>query len=346
MKAGPPAPSKVPAYFLLFACCALGNPAVAHAADGAAAPPTACEEPVIQGYEPTTLGYTWQGNDEPFVDFRISLKAPLFRRLLCDHLQGRGHLYLTFTGRFAFYVRTRASSPVIDREYNPKILWRFLDTRATTKSIDTYNNKPIEEYARYLDVAYAHSSNGQTIDTQQEYQIESAQSGSARDAMDHISRGWDYLEVDARETVRDVAPGSGDLDIYPDLKFFLRHGLFQGVPEEYHAWERDSTLLPRHAFDGVSMALEYRPFAERIDGQSGSTAAAPRERLLLSLRFELKYTTGYDPFARYNTVRAEIGVAPFGLPIALWFQDGYMNSLARYYEKTSSGGIELRFVQF
>lgn len=329
---------------LFFLGLSLGNPEAARAVDVAVAPQGPCEEPVIQGYEPTTLGYTWQGNDEPSVDFTISLKAPLFRRLLCEHFHGRGHLYLAFTGRFGFYVRTRNSSPVIGREYNPKILWRFVDTGAITKSIDTYNNRPIEEYARYLDVAYAHSSNGQTIDTAQEYQIQSAQSGSARDAMDYVSRGWDYLEVDAKETVRGLALGSGDLDIYPDLKFFLRHGLIQGVPEEYHAWERDSTLLPRHAFDGVSTALEYRPFAERIDERSGLVGA--RERLLLSMRFELKYTTGYDPFARYSTVRAEIGFAPLGLPIALWFQDGYMNSLARYYQKTRSGGIELRLVQF
>ena len=120
-----------------------------------------------------------------------------------------------------------------------------------------------------------------------------------------------------------------------ETSYFLRHGLLQGVPEEYHAWEQDSTLRPRHAFDGVGLALEYRPFAE-----------STRTPFVRSMRFEIKYLAGYDPIARYNTVRGEFGLAPWGLPLAVWVQDGYMNSLARYYKKTSSAGIELRFVQF
>ena len=37
---------------------------------------------------------------------------------------------------------------------------------------------------------------------------------------------------------------------------------------------------------------------------------------------------------------------PWGLPLNFWAQDGYMNSLARYYKKTGSVGIELRFAEF
>jgi hypothetical protein len=134
--------------------------------------------------------------------------------------------------------------------------------------------------------------------------------------------------------------GNAVVSLYPDLKFFLRHGLLQGVPEEYHSWEQDSALRPRHAFDGVSAAVEYRPFA----GNSGqdSRRAVPKS----SLRLELKYTTGYEPLARYNTVRGEIGVNVLGLPVAVWVKDGYMNGLARYYKKTRSLGVELRFAEF
>ncbi len=84
-------------------------------------PSKACSgEPLVQGYDPITLGYTWQSNDEPYVDFTLSFKAPLFRDLFCNASTEIGHLYLTFTGRFAFYVATRSSGPVIGREYNPK----------------------------------------------------------------------------------------------------------------------------------------------------------------------------------------------------------------------------------
>ena len=60
----------------------------------------------------------------------------------------------------------------------------------------------------------------------------------------------------------------------------------------------------------------------------------------------MKYTTGYDPVARYNTVRGEFGFLVIGLPVNIWVQDGYLNSLARHYLKARSIGIELRFAQF
>ena len=267
------------------------------------------EEPLVQGYDPTTLGYAWQGDDEPFIDFTLSLKAHLFRDFLCKYRDGRGHLYLTFTGRFAFYVRTRDSGPVIAREYNPKLLWRWISTDEKTVST-TYDRNTVQESAAYIDFAYAHSANGQTIDTLQEYEIQSYESGSARDALDYISRGWDYVEATGKLTLLNTLGHGGDLSMYPDFKFFLRHGLLQGVPEEYHSWEQDSTLLPRHAFDGLSVTFDYRPFAQENRGVGVNTEQ--------TLRFAIKYLTGYDPVARYNTIRGEVGLSPWGLPLTLW----------------------------
>jgi hypothetical protein len=299
-----------------------------------------CDEAIIEGYEPNTFGYTKERDDVAFVDFTISIKAQLFRDLLCEHFHGSNRLYLTFTGRFGFYVATRYSGPVIAKNYNPKLLWRLIpDTGATTPGT-AYDVKPVREYSEYIDFAYAHDSNGQSIDTLEEYEVQASQVGNAAYALDYVSRGWDYVQVAGKETFSGARVGSGVLSVYPDLKFFLRHGFLQGVPEEYHSWEHDSALHPRHAFDGVSAALEYRPFAGRIDpGQK----RAPWES---GLRLAVKYTTGYDPVARYNTVRGELGFYVLGLPLAVWVQDGYMNSLARYYKKTTSGGIELRFAQF
>ena len=76
------------------------------------------------------------------------------------------------------------------------------------------------------------------------------------------------------------------------------------------------------------------------------TAPATPLAPMSSLRMELKYTTGYEPIARYNTVLGELGVNVFGLPVTIWAKDGYMNGLARYYKKTRSLGLELRFAEF
>jgi outer membrane phospholipase A len=321
----------------LAAAAGLGHFVAAFAVDVAPARES-CEEPILQAYEPTTLGYTWQANDEPFVDFTVSFKAPLFQKITCRHFGGNQHLYLGFTGHFAFYVATRRSGPVIGREYNPKLLWRWTDPRQTTTSI-AYGDRVVTEYGRYIDVAYAHSSNGQTIDSLEEYEIQSYQSKSSRDALDYVSRGWDYVQIAGKLTDLDVWRHGGDFSVYPDVKFFLRHGLLQGVPEEYNSWERDSALRPRHAFDGLAATFEYRPFAKRVRSRDAVTTWD-------SLRLSLKYLTGYEPVARYNTIRAEFGISVLGLPVSVWAQDGYMNSLARYYTKTSAVGVELRFAEF
>jgi hypothetical protein len=296
---------------------------------------------LIQFYEPNTFGYTKQGNDVAFVDFTLSIKAQLLRDGFCRWFgNDRNRLYLTFTGRFGFYVATRSSGPVIAKSYNPKLLWRMIrrpELRTRSAGVD---RKAITEYAEYVDIAYAHDSNGQSIDTEQEYAIQSYQVRSAAYALDYISRGWDYVQVTAKHTLTGSELGKGTLTVYPDFKFFLRHGFLQGVPEEYHSWEHDTALRPRHAFDGLSATIEYQPFAKLV---SEGAQTAPWAS---GIRLALKYTTGYAPVARYNTVRGELGFLFLDLPWVVWAQDGYMNSLARYYRKTSSVGVELRFADF
>src|SRR5579864_8159817 len=74
-------------WIVLFAAGFAASSPATYATDAAPVRET-CDEPIVQGYEPTTLGYTWQRDDEPFVDFTLSFKAPLFRDLLCKHFDG------------------------------------------------------------------------------------------------------------------------------------------------------------------------------------------------------------------------------------------------------------------
>jgi hypothetical protein len=323
-------------------CLMLGAPASVRAVDVAVAngeENRSCDEPVLQAYEPNTFGYTKQSDDEWFIDVTLSVKMQMFRDWFCKPTNGALRLYLAVTTRFGFYVRTRDSGPVVGKEYNPKALLRWIPSTSGHMRSVGYDDRTYDTYEDYLDFAYAHSSDGQTIDSLAAYQLETIQAGSAADALDYISRGWDYVQIEAKTTSSRTLFRKDDLlTLYPDFKFFLRHGLFQGVPEEYHSWEEDSALRPRHAFDGVSAEFEYKPFGRRADD--------PDEAHRASLRLAFKYQTGYDPFARYNTLRGEIGYSAWGLPITLWAQDGYMNSLARYFKKARSIGLELRFAEF
>jgi hypothetical protein len=186
-----------------------------------------------------------------------------------------------------------------------------------------------QEYAGYVDIAYAHDSNGQTIDNAAAYKLAQQHASDPRFALDQVSRGWDYAQVAFKYTFGFNGLGTDRLSVYPDFKFFLRHGFLQQVPEEYHSFENDPTARPRHAYEGLSIAAEYRPDIS----------------LIANPRFYLQYRTGYAPVARFNAVRGEIGFYLFELPLAIYLQDGYMNSLARYYKKARSYGIELRIAE-
>jgi len=289
--------------------------------------------PSLEGYEPTRFGYTKQGDDVPFIDFTVSIKVQLLRSPFCHWFpRDTVRLYLTFTGRFGFYLGTRPSSPVIAKNYNPKLLWRWIPDPESTLSAETGGRR--REYKSYFDFAYAHDSNGQSISTAEQYDGLVRQVSNPNYALDYISRGWDYLDFATKQA---FSGETARVNIYPELKYFLRHGLLQGVPEEYHSWEGGSPGQPRHAYDGILMEVDYLPYA-------GRSSNSPRWDD--TLRLALKYMTGYEPIARYNTVRGEIGLTVLGLPLNLWAQDGYMNSLARYYFKTTSVGLEVRLTQW
>jgi hypothetical protein len=234
---------------------------LASIAQGADRGTVAESAPLIEAYEPNVLGYTKQSDDVAFVDFTVSLKYQLFRDKLAELLGSRQKFYLTFTGRFGFYVRTRRSDPVIAKNYNPKFLYRFIpDTSASSQDPARATRHDVaKEYEEYIDLAYAHDSDGQTLDNPAALQVLRMTAQRADFALDNISRGWDYVQVAGKWTKKFDDLGSNRISVYPDFKLFLRHGLVEGVPEEYHTWEADRDGRPRHAFDGITVGAEYRP---------------------------------------------------------------------------------------
>lgn len=135
----------------------------------------------LESYEPTTLGYTKDSDDVPFFDFKISVKYPIFP-ILFDK-----RLFFAFSGRFGQYIGTRSSSPVIGKRFNPKLCVMFpFDTTHPRRD--------------YIDFAYAHESNGQKIDTLAESNEIQKDEEKPTYARDYISRGWDYLEIVAKNT--------------------------------------------------------------------------------------------------------------------------------------------------
>ena len=309
-----------------------GIPATAIAMDpgivkpGAPTKNCAQPEPILQSYQPITGGYTHDSNDTGFLDVNLSIKI---RLLPCSVTPSFMQPYFAMATRFGFYWGTRPNSPVIGKSYNPLILLRFLPTRET---ISSPNGRSFER-AEYVDVVpYAHESNGQLIHTPEQYkaQLESLKIVSYTN--NFIHRGWDYAGIAWKKTY------SPDITTYLEGRYFFQDGFLQGPADEYHSWEDNPKGKPRKAVDGLSAAIEYPSSYAHFPVDS--------DRFLSRPNLTVKYLTGYDTPFRYSTGRVELGFQVFSLPLAVWIQHGYMSSLAMYYEKVTSLGIELRFESF
>ncbi|MDH5648174.1 MAG: hypothetical protein OEY67_00850 [Gammaproteobacteria bacterium] len=276
---------------------------------------------LLQSYEPNTVGFTWDDNDVRYLDFKLSQMYPISHngKFKTREEQGyRTYPYFTFTGRFGMYLDKRDSSPVIGKRFNPTLIFRrWLGSREN-----------------YLDVGYAHESNGQRINTLQSFQqlsSEFAANGENPEfARDYISRGWDYWELSWRYS-RD---GDNEkLSTYLKLKYFLNKGFLQGISEEYNEWENDTDGKKRKYVDGVTL------LAKKVWDYD--------YRLLGKVKSAVEYTTGYKDVAEYNTYRLELTFAfrnimgLHNLPIMVWGSRGYNSDLVDYYKDVNSWGISL-----
>lgn len=289
----------------------------------------------LTSHEPNRLMIRSDNDDvsDYYMDFTVSAKHPLFHNssLLngvyqsmangIDNLTGRDNglfiqPYLSFTGRFSQYIGSRESSPVVARRFNPAL---FLRAWSSTSN--------------YLDIGFAHESNGQNIDSPEEFEravqsyIDNGEDpAEARIfARDDISRGWDYSFVEWR---KEWQPR---LATRLQLRHYLHNGPLQHDAEEYNVWEGDGEALrPRRQYDGVLFSLQYDFGRNRcLEGVS----------FICFQKMSLTQETGYSQMFDNNTTTLEFTSNFFGLPIQLWGRTGYNSDLVDYYNHSSSWGI-------
>ncbi|HEY5594673.1 MAG TPA: hypothetical protein VIL61_05870 [Nitrospiria bacterium] len=282
--------------------------------------------PKLQSHEPNTVGLTFDSNDVPYLDLKFSLKYPILHNgLYCGRTAdswGLPFLYAAGTVRFAQYSSNdRHSSPVIGKRYNPMLFGRYW-----FKSEDN-----VDKYA-YIDLGYAHESDGQSIDDPASYDaLRASNPDHPEFANDFISRGWDYYNLSGKEyfVIGDVI-----LSTYLDLKYFPTRSPPQGKTEEFNDWEVARDGKPRRSVDGITGALKF----------SSKTLKVCRD-FLKSCKLAAIYTTGYkDPF-KYSTVRLEFTGRAWALPpVMVWWSDGYNSDLVDYFKRVRSYGfsVELR----
>jgi len=296
----------------------------------------------LEPYEPTTLGATYDSDDVRFMDITLSVKYPVMPDLVCHLFSGREQLAIAFTTRFGFYWGTRESAPVVGKRFNPKILWRHTydsDSLFKPRLSAGLLGEHAQSAPSYVEFAYAHESNGQSITTLQQFQAAEASyqqsDGHPEFAYDYISRGWDYLGFNWKQ-VLPWGNSASQTSTQLKLRYFLPHGMFQGEPEEVHDWEADPQGKPRRAVNGVALFAKYQRHTE----------SNRPEAYFGDLKLAAQYETGYETMFRYSTVRVEAGIQFKQLPITLWWQDGYASDLALYFRKVRSWGIELDIGSF
>ena len=286
----------------------------------------------LTSYEPNRIGWTFDDNDvdEGYLDAVLSVKYPFFHDGYYSAEGPALNAYFAFTGRFSQYIESRDSSPVIGRRFNPKFFLRHW----------------LGDDSRYIDIGYAHESNGQNINSEEAYLRERADfiaEGQDPDfARDYISRGWDYLSLDWKHAWGHHPAG---LNTYLKLKYFLDDGLFQGNPEEYNLWEGDGEHH-RDEYDGIDFLAKYR-FGKSLC----ATSLFPKKKHNRDSNFCLKkvawrYTTGYDTVFDNNTNRLELTVDLWDIPLMIWGQTGYNSDLVDYYKDVDSWGIALELQSY
>ena len=296
----------------------------------------------LQSYEPNTVGITHDDNDVSFMDFKISLKYPLFHdgKYNDNKWQKFDSLnpwfpmpYFAFTGRFGQYINTRDSSPVIGKRFNPKLFGRYWLGKEN-----------------YIDVGYAHESNGQKIEQQSTYinlQNEFISNNENPDfANDYLSRGWDYWDLawkhpfafKSRNEEGDLSANStSELSFYLNLKHFLKKGKLQQNSEEVNPWEPGFNDKQRRHVDGITLIGKYSTDYYNEKGERGFFSGH---------KIALIFTTGYRDILEHNTARAEYTWKFFDVPLMFWWSNGYNSDLIDYNQRIKSYGFSLELRSF
>jgi hypothetical protein len=279
--------------------------------------------------EPSTIGYTWDDDDVPFLDIKLSVRVSLLRPWIHDKTHHILDLNAGLTGRIGQYIGRRKSSPVIGKRYNPEL---FLRIRYFQPGIKNDNG--------HVDLGYAHESNGQSITTLEEFQQAQANAENPEFAYDQISRGWDYLHVGLKTPDLIWTDQEASLNLFVNLKYFLSHGLVQGKAEEFNDdWEIDKEGKPRRKVNGLEGLLKYVYCYAPYENNAGMC--------MKGFKLAVIYETGYCRAGKYNTGRGELGGKFWGLPeIMLWASRGYNSDLAQYYKKVDSYGVAIEVGAF
>ena len=268
--------------------------------------------PRFKSYKPNYVGFIPNTHDtDAHVEMFYSFKYRISDIRINENHPFDNYLFLAYTGKFDFFWGSKDSSPVINRLNNPELHYR------------RYLSAPGKEgnfIHKYIDFSYGHESNGQVISDITSFL------DAGNDAIDHVSRGWDYLSFDYKFEINNKN-GCDFIDTscfygYAYLRTFLHDGILQGAVEDEIFW--DPAINTRiEDFDGVRLIFgKEHPFGKGKFPTKGVW---------------VNYRTGISSPGKNNSFslnyRKEIHLWDFKLPLYARYFNGYGNEIVTYHKR-------------
>lgn len=305
---------------LILLACALPPPAFANETTAPAtrqASAKAQESPdgggpihLLSGNEPSYFAIGHDANSgEHHIEFYLSIKYPLFTTLIEKSLGEGAKLYFDYNGKYDFYPFSRESSPIISRKQNPGVMFEHAWPPVANVHLQS------------LKTGYFHESNGQTVDSRTEYQ-------ATEDAADYVSRGWDYIPLEARFAVSEKRHGIfGNLYLNLQGRYFLDRQMFRQDREDEIFWETGAAKPRIEEYDGVRIGLATVFVLPHIEARE--------------IKVNAIYRSGYRAFNLSQ--RYEATFRFFDLPLYVYYFRGYGVELSSYHAKGTTYGIGFEF---
>jgi hypothetical protein len=347
----------------------------------------------MQPYEANEIGYSFDQGNESFMDFKLSEmlsfstngfpidNAVYYNPFESDTKKKRDPDAYRFTrplffprfdqARFYFAVNERAgmyftrhSAPVVEKRFNALFAFRWW--LVDPAHHNDYVSEAPKDYGAsrsdYLEITYAHESNGQYIDSKQglidQYKTYLDDGNpptiAYHSARDNISRGWDYfgLQLSQSGLLGGNSPWAV-LSVKSKLSYYLSWSPPQGYLEQYDSrvdiTEASLEALAQNVPGAQPIPLPEGKPRRKVDGVSVRVdlLPAPWEHRKLLYSFTLIGTTGYADFLRYDTLQGEVGlVRLWRLPLVFWMRYGYNQDLTDYFRKSQSVGLKLTWGRF
>ncbi len=265
---------------------------------------------MLTGNEPSYFALAHDENDlENHVEFYLSIKYPLLTGTIESWLGERSRLYFNYNGKYDFYVFSRDSSPIISRRQNPGLMYEYLRPPVSHFHLQSFKT------------GYFHESNGQTVDTIEEYR-------TLDNAADYVSRGWDYIPLTLNFAVSQNRHGFfGNLYAAFEGRYFLDHQLFRHDREDEIFWEPVAEQPRIEDYDGIRTKLStvlVLPYIKAREIKFCATLRSGSREFNLSQRYEATFRL-------------------FDLPLYVYYFRGYGIELATYHEKGVTYGIGVEF---